>query len=268
MMKKYGLIILTMGSLLLGGCTSQSEKASTSNSAKIEVKKQQSSKKESFLHSDSTDSKQLGRINTFNQKLRRRLGSEALLPAADGLTKQSNKLNIRYNGTDTEHSIFYSVGKKAKGFNDNSLAQETPYAEFSQKNYATTEAAAQQIDHRTAADFNGLPPVDLGHNIQGYLDAGAGQRYLSWNEGNWSLVIHAPAAQEQQLKNLAKQTVNLLEKYALPVPRLYGQVYFEVENQAGQRDQVITWQDEKTVYKLSAHNFTTAIKMVASMKEK
>ena len=32
-------------------------------------------------------------------------------------------------------------------------------------------------------------PVDLGYNITGYKQGAAGSCYLSWQEGNWSLVV-------------------------------------------------------------------------------
>lgn len=36
---------------------------------------------------------------------------------------------------------------------------------------------------------NGGQPVDLGYNITGYKQGAAGSSYLSWQEGNWSLVV-------------------------------------------------------------------------------
>lgn len=272
-MKKYGLIILAVGSILLAGCTSQSKKADDRNTTKVEMKKGQkgkggaqegAQKAADETHSNAACAKQQARISMFNKKLREKLG-DVLLPAADGLTSGNNRLNVSYSGDNDEYTISYSVGKKAKPLNEDSATQAAPYAEFTKKKYDTTEEAARQIDHRTVTDFGGLPTVDLGHNIQGYIETGAGQRYLYWNEGNWSLVVHATVGQEQDPKQLAKQTVSLLEEYALPLPRLYGQVSFEAGSQSEQCNQVISWQDEKTVFKLSARDFTTAVKMAASV---
>lgn len=269
-MRKCAIAILAASSLLITGCASQTKKRNTKNSTKTELEnkadKQRSSQKRASTTKSGKDfSEQTARIAVFNRKLRNVLRG-GMLPTTDGLNNGSNRLNIRYTGDVNNYAIFYSVGKKAKNFNDDNVAHEIPYAEFTKRTYSTTEEAAQQIEHRSTADFKGLPTVSLGHNIQGYLDAGAGQRYLNWNEGNWSFGVHATALQGEKLEQMSKQIVSLLEEHMLPVPRLYGQVSFEVGNQNGQRNQNIIWQDEKTVFKLSAHNFKTAIKMAASVK--
>ncbi|KRL38183.1 lipoprotein [Liquorilactobacillus uvarum DSM 19971] len=273
-MKKCAIVILAVSSLLLTGCTSQSNEAKTKGSTKIGIKnttkngsaKKKSAQKRTSAASGTKDSpKQTARITMLNRKLRTALGN-VLLPTADGLTSGSRTMNVRYDGDTANYAIFYSVGEKAKSFNADDVAQETPYAEFTKRTYNTTEEAAQQIEHKTSADFKGLSTIDLDHNIQGYLDARAGQRYLSWNEGNWSLTIYSTAAQEKKAEQMARKTVGLLERHVLPVPRLYGQVSFEADKQSGQHNQTIIWQDEKTVFKLSAYDFETAIKMVASVK--
>ena len=51
---------------------------------------------------------------------------------------------------------------------------------------------------------NGGQPVDLGYNITGYKQGAAGSSYLSWQEGNWSLVVRASNINGESPDDLAK----------------------------------------------------------------
>ena len=63
---------------------------------------------------------------------------------------------------------------------------------------------------------NGGQPVDLGYNITGYKQGAAGSSYLSWQEGNWSLVVRASNINGESPDDLAKNVVNILEQETLP----------------------------------------------------
>ncbi|KRL05788.1 hypothetical protein [Liquorilactobacillus oeni] len=284
MLNKYKLFLVPL-CLLLVGCSAQKnqgkEKQTATQASKVSQSQAKSSQTAAASQSSSATSKSsaanssssssqsqqqnTNRLAQFNQELKANL-KDTLIPQADGLATGSDKLNVRYQGNTANYTISYSVGAQAKEFNDSSISQEIPYAEFAKKTYSSADEAGQQINHQTASDSQGLPEIDLGHNIKGYLDSGAGQRYLSWNEGNWALRVHAAAVNNEDPQQLAKQTVELLETYRPPAPDPYGEVRFDTNTSYGSRNQVIVWQKGNTIYQLSGHSAETAIKMAASIK--
>ncbi|KRN10591.1 lipoprotein [Liquorilactobacillus mali KCTC 3596 = DSM 20444] len=249
--------------------SSNSSQKSSSKKSSASVAKSSSSVKNAISSSTSSSSDSsvasTNRLSTFNQQLRKALGT-VILPTVDGLGTGSDKLNVRYEGNQANYTISYSVGSVARQFNDTAITSEIPYVQLKKTSYSTSSEASAQVDYVSQDDLQGLPTIDLGHNITGYEDAGAGQRYLSWHEGKWSLMVHAAAVNQQNPKPLATNIVNMLESYRLPAPTQYGAIRADVASSYGSRNQVITWQQNNVVYQLSAHDITTAIKMAASMK--
>lgn len=244
--------------------TSQASKQTTSSSKQSSTAKASSSASTQSSTKATTTTNGTTRLATLNQQLTKALGN-VLLPQTDGLTSGSQQLNVRYQGSQANYTVSYSVGQTAHAFNSQAVAKETPYATVTKKTYASNQAAAQAIGHRNASDDKGLPTVDLGHQITGYLGSGAGQRYITWNEGQWSLQVHTYITQNDLGVALAKQTVNTLESYYLPAPKSVGSIELEAISTDGLR-QVIQWQAGRVVYKVSAHDATTAIKLAASMQ--
>ncbi|WP_457951154.1 hypothetical protein [Lactiplantibacillus pentosus] len=244
--------------------TSQAAKQTTSSSKQSSTAKASSSASTQSSTKATTTTNGTTRLATLNQQLTKALGN-VLLPQTDGLTGGSQQLNVRYQGSQANYTVSYSVGQTAQAFNSKSVAKETPYATVNKKTYASNQAAAQAIGHRNASDDKGLPTVDLGHQITGYLGSGAGQRYITWNEGQWSLQVHTYITQNDLGVALAKQTVNTLESYYLPAPKSVGSIHLEAISTDGLQ-QVIQWQAGRVVYKVSAHDATTAIKLAASMQ--
>ncbi|WP_258023179.1 hypothetical protein [Lactiplantibacillus plantarum] len=203
----------------------------------------------------------------MNQQLTKTLGKQALVPQVDGLTSGSSKLNMRYSGDAANYTIHYSVGQQAQPFNATAVVDETAYATVTKTTYATTNAAAQQVGYRDNKSTAGLPTVDLGHQITAHIDAGAGQRYIMWNEGRWSLTVHANMMHEDAGVALAKQAVATFEQVYLPAPQSVGAITFDaISSGSGPLDQVIQWQAGKVVYQVKAQEMATAIKMAASMQ--
>lgn len=286
--KKSSLLLILLLASLLTACGNQKQAASSSkkvtseqtSAGKRSKTSQKSSSKQSSIVTASTSQKASSasksssssnnnvnttRLSTFNQQLHNALG-DVLLPTVDGLGTGSDKLNVRYEGNQANYTISYSVGRVARQFNDAAISTEIPYVQLKKTSYGTLNDASAQVAYVSQTDLNGLPTIDLGHNMIGYEDAGAGQRYLSWHEGKWSLTVHATAVNQQDPQPLAVQIVNLLESYRLPAPTQYGAIKADVGNSYGSRNQVITWQQNNVVYQLSAHDITTAVKMAASMK--
>jgi hypothetical protein len=106
----------------------------------------------------------------------------------------------------------------------------------------------------------------LGDELTGTIDAGAGQQYLSWYEGNWFLTVHATTVNQEDPQSLAKEAVSFLAKNSLPAPENYGRVSFQTAIVDRQRDQLIIWQKGNAVYQLQTHTPQTALKMAVSIK--
>lgn len=283
--------------LLLAGCGSGTKQKDVAKNSSTSVKTEQTSSHKAKKHASSStsskktsssvkDSSQTGsngstgsnnngnqggghseaptnnepRLVTINSALNRTLG-HVLLPQADGLGQGSANLNARTTGDSANYTVYYSVGNRPLPVNDPAVQNEIPYATVSKKTYGSVAAAKASINYRSGAGEEGLPKVDLGHNISGTIDSGAGNRYLHWNEGQWSLVVHAAAVNGEEPTAKAKQVVELLEKYYLPAPKTVASGEFEVSG--GNK---LTWQDQTTVYSVTGPSLETIIIMAASMK--
>ncbi|WP_294545198.1 hypothetical protein [uncultured Limosilactobacillus sp.] len=205
------------------------------------------------------------RLTAFNQSMRSKLGKNVLLPTTSGLSTSNGHLNVRYSGNADSYTIYYSVGYTAKSLNDATLSSQIPYLVFNKKTYASQSAAAQAIRNYDL-DTSGLATVDLGHGIKGMIDAGAGQRYLTWKEGKWQLTVHAAAVNGEDPLPTAQHIVALLEQYYLPAPDDRGTGTFEVSVGDGERPQVLTWMRGNVVYTMEAHSTDTLVQMAASLK--
>lgn len=188
------------------------------------------------------------------------------MPTTPGLATTNGHLNVRYSGNASSYTIYYSVGYTAKRLNDPTLSSQTPYLILSKKTYASKAAAAQAIRHYDDSSTAGLPTVDLGHGLTGTIDAGAGQRYLTWKEGHWQLTVHAAAVNGEDPVPTARHIVELLEQFYLPAPDDRGTGTFEVSVGDGQRPQVLTWMRGNVVYTMEAHSIDTLVQMAASFK--
>lgn len=294
-MKKFALAIpVVLLSLTLAACgnsnATESSSSSSNHNTKVNVTKNTSSDNSSSDNPSSDNSSSSAnsnssssvnnssatsttnvkvnatssRLNQLNKQLTTALGNIAL-PQADGLENGSNNLNIRYTGNTSNYQIFYSVGNQPTTFNNPTLKQQNAYAILQKQTYGSKSDAEAQINYLPKSVNQGLPSVDLGSGITGYRDSGAGNIHLLWNEGHWSLSVHAINIKNQDPEPLAKQIVSLLNQYSLPAPDKVGQINFDVNINPGARDQIISWQDGNVVYSITAHDPVTAIKMAASI---
>lgn len=271
-MKKTRLLIFGVLAILLAGCgnnqaTSKKDtvKNSTTTSAKKESKKKQassSSKKDKSQTDQTTQvTPTVTRLQQLNTDLIKVLG-QIPLPQVDGLSADHDKVNVRYIGDNKNYSIYYSLGYSAYPFNDEHLKQHIPYAVLSKKTYDNQAQARENIRYFDVTQSQDLPKVDLGYNIEGVLDSGAGQSYLEWNEGNWSLSVHASAYNGQEAIPTGKQIVSLLEQNMLPAPNDRGSFVVDMTT-----DEVtLMWMKENVVYTLEGKDLNTMVLMAASLK--
>lgn len=275
-MKLYKLGGILLLSLVLVGCNNgNSSKQSSNNESKTDM--QNSSSSSSSATSSSTTSQESASttsgannsqsdgqsydFSSLTQDLSSKL-SDTLLPQNSGLSDTSKNIHIRYNGNSADSNIYYSVGNDALALNDASIKAETPYALLTKRSYSSASDAQSHLDYTSASEIKGLPKVNLGHSIIGHTQSGAGQQYISWNEGNWSISVHGSPVNNTTPKKLAISSVDMFESYSLPAPNTQGVVKFNV----GSSSQVITWQAGSVVYRLKANDPAVAIRMAASMK--
>lgn len=291
---KGKILIMLAASLLLTGC-SQSNKSTSSESAASSSKvnqKSSSSKKASSKSSSvkksassslsssisksssSASSKASGwnqttsnaaRLSTFNSEIKKQLGS-VLLPSVTGLASDSGYLNVRYSGNSSSYKVYYSVGYAAKTLNDPSLSGQTSYLVLTKQTYTSASAAQAAVENiQSKSNLQGLPTTNLGSGITAWTDAGAGQRYVTFNEGNWQFTVHGAAVNGEDAEATAKNLVTLLNSYYLPAPDK-GKGTFEASVADGETPQTLTWAKGSSLYKLQAHSTNTLIKTAASLK--
>ncbi|CCK83608.1 Putative uncharacterized protein [Lactobacillus equicursoris 66c] len=288
---KGKILIMLAASLLLTGC-SQGNKSTSSESAtgssKVSQKSSSSQKASSksssvkksvsssstSASSSSASSKASGwnqttsnaaRLSTFNSEIKKQLGS-VLLPSVTGLASDSGYLNVRYSGNSSSYKVYYSVGYTAKTLNDPSLSGQTPYLVLTKRTYASASAAQAAVENvQSKNNLQGLPTTNLGSGITAWTDAGAGQRYVTFNEGNWQFTVHGAAVNGEDAEATAKNLVALLNSYYLPAPDK-GKGTFEVSVADGEIPQTLTWAKGSSLYKLQAHSTDTLIKTAASLK--
>ena len=288
---KGKILIMLAASLLLTGC-SQSNKSTSSESAagsskvsqKSSSSKKASSKSSSVKKSASSSStsksrssasskasgwnqttSNAARLSTFNSEIKKQLGS-VLLPSVTGLASDSGYLNVRYSGNSSSYTVYYSVGYAAKTLNDPSLSGQTPYLVLTKQTYASASAAQAAVENvQSKSNLQGLPTTNLGSGITAWTAAGAGQRYVTFNEGNWQFTVHGAAVNGEDAEATAKNLVALLNSYYLPAPDK-GKGTFEVSVADGEIPQTLTWAKGSSLYKLQAHSTDTLIKTAASLK--
>ncbi|KRK86593.1 hypothetical protein [Lentilactobacillus sunkii] len=271
-MKLYKLGGVLLLSLILVGCgNTNSSKQNSNNESKTDMQNsssqaqssstsQQSASTTSGADGSQSDSQSYD-FSSLTKDLSSKL-TDTLLPQESGLSNTSKNVHIRYSGNSANSTIYYSLGNDALAVNDASVKSETPYAVLAKRSYSSSTEAQNHLDYTAASEIKGLPKVDLGHSIVGHMQSGAGQEYISWNEGNWSISVHGSPVNNTTPKKLAVSSVNMFENYALPAPNTQGVVKFNV----GTSSQVITWQDGSVVYRLKANDPAVAIRMAASMK--
>lgn len=284
-MYKQLFSILLLGTVMLSGCQNQTSSKTTKEASTISTTSQQTktsqkqTSQQSSATSQSVKTKQQTQVQSFtaaptalkgsrieqlNQQVKRQLGENILLPQVDGLADKTDNINVRAQGNSNNYSVYYSVGNQQRAFNDPILKNEIPYAALYKTTYQTAAQAKQQVLYRPAE--TGLPTVDLGYNLQGTVNSGAGQSAVHWIEGRWGLTVHAVSINGEDAKPLAKETVTTLEKNWLPIPNEYGAISLSVSAGYGQRPNIVTWQVDKVVYVLTTHDPKTAITLATHLK--
>ena len=280
-MKLYKIAAVATLALVLTGCASnqsdsknyKDESKAALNSkpthkhakAKTSTNTSSTSSEASSSSSSSSSSAETKSNNSF-ASLSSQLASKlpnTLIPQASGMNA-SQPVNIKYSGNSQNSKITYSLGQKNLPLNSAS-ASNNAYAVLTKKTYASASAAKQAVDFQPASSVKGLPKVSLSHSITGHTQSGAGQEYISWNEGRWSISVHGSKVNNTNPKSTAVSAVNMFEQYSLPAPESVGTVKL-LAGDTTNLSQDVKFQKGNQVYTLKANTASAAIAMAASMK--
>ncbi|MEK5233744.1 hypothetical protein MHB42_18780 [Lysinibacillus sp. FSL K6-0232] len=169
------------------------------------------------------------------------LNMPTTLPVAEGAF-----LTATTKVEENQVEIIFYESKEDLPINDIRLKNSaTVICRLLVKQYQSMEGASTQVAFDNFSQ-NGGQEVDLGYNITGYQDAGAGSLWTGWNEGRWALATHTRTDNPEAGTQLAKQAVEYLESHMLPIPKQYGMAQLDVY----QSGNLIVWQDEQLVYTL------------------
>ncbi len=198
--------------------------------------------------STTQTSKMSSSSSSSNDKIANKLGNEKL-PQSNGLDSNQS-VNAKLDGNKTNFTISY-------------LNNGSTYATYTKHTYESDSAAMQQVGYQAAANVAGLPSVNLGYNVVGHSDKGAGQEYIQANFGNWSLLTHGSnfGKNNGAATTKGKTVVSYIQNHNLPVPESKGSITAEIDGSA-----TITWQMGNDVYSIKANSLNTALEMVTSLK--
>lgn len=160
--------------------------------------------------------------------------------------------------------ILYYAEDHGITVNDTVVNDLQPIASFEKKSYASNDEAANAVNQIID---NGGRQIDLGYGITGYQQGAAGSSYLSWQEGNWSLVVRASNIGGEVAEPLAKEAVAYLETAMLPAPQSRGQISLTAGTSDSYQNNSVVWQEGTIVYTIQHFDALQALKMTVSTNQ-
>lgn len=279
MKKQIGFAATVAALLLMAGCQNSASSNSQSNSESLysrssQVKESSQSRilkkaasKKSSSSSASAGSQAPSSKQTRFAKLNSQLSKQVAnlpLPSVSGLDSGEDHVNVRYAKKGNTVTVYYSVGNSAKKFNDSSLKKQLPYLVYSQESNLSDSQMDEAINYQASA--TGLPTVKLDNIVTATEQAGAGQRYLTWNNDNWSLTVHASAVNNQKPKPTANKLIKYISEYGLPKVDGKASIMVDVGQSYGSLNNQMYFKKNGKLYHLQAHSLKTMIKMAASIQ--
>ncbi|QQP70561.1 hypothetical protein JHE06_01695 [Carnobacterium sp. CS13] len=231
-----------------------SSQETTSQSSQSESSIEENSSSEMTSQSSDSAAENSGEqaVDLTQQEVLEAIGNELYTDAPIKLPKQlpmkeGKHLSATASSKSGMYAIVFYESDEPIPINNEQLTDGTSSAEeiarLTVQQYPSQKEADEQIAHQTFSEQGGQE-VDLGYDIKGYQDAGAGSVYTGWNEGQWALASHARTENSEQGAALAKEAVEFLENNLLPIPDQHGFAHLDAE----QGDNRILWQDRMTVY--------------------
>ncbi|WP_312753543.1 hypothetical protein [Rummeliibacillus suwonensis] len=214
--------------------------------------------------SETINNEQVDIINTIKKQLKTDLPVKlpTFLPLKDG-----KYLTATTKGEKNKYTVtFYETDQKVK-INDPSLkklSQKSRIASYKVVKYDSVQKANEVISFENFSKAGGQK-VNLGHNIIGYQDAGAGALWTGWNEGRWALATHTRTTKPEQGLELAKQAVDFLEDNMLPIPKPNGSIHLDAISPSTENN--VKWQNNNTVFTVEkVKEPIDALKIATSIK--
>ncbi|MGN4123804.1 hypothetical protein ACMGD3_02055 [Lysinibacillus sphaericus] len=249
MTKRLLLPLLLISASLVGACT-------TDNDGNTKIQNSQQEENHQNDKTDTSETKSEETVAAITQaealkNVKEQLETEVAvvlpkeLPITEGTFLTAT---TKVEGTQVEIVFFES--EKYMPINDIKLKNSTDatvIAKLLVTQYGSVAEASEQIAFEDYSQYGGQQ-VDLGYNIKGYQDAGAGSVWTGWNEGRWALAAHTRTDNPQAGVKLAKQAVKYLETHTLPIPNQNGFAHLDVYKSGN----LIVWQDGKLVYALDS----------------
>lgn len=168
-------------------------------------------------------------------------------------------------GKNNYSIVFYESDKNVK-INDPSLRKapkKSIIAKYKVIKYIDLNKVNTEISYEDFSKVGGQK-VNLGHQIIGYQDAGAGALWTSWNEGRWALATHTRATKPEQGLELAKKAVEFLETNTLPVPKPNGSIHLDAIKST---ENNVKWQNNNIVFSVEkVQDPIDALKIATSVK--
>ncbi|EOH96308.1 hypothetical protein [Enterococcus pallens] len=266
-MKKYLVLVSTL--LLLAACggspavddSSSSQESSTSVSSSSSQTKESSKQSETTKQSTSSSTTTASQEPAGDNELQQAYPNEQM-PSAS-VVGNAQTISMAASEANNTLTVSYYNTESKLPLNDPQLQNQTPIAQFQRTTYASSAEARNAV----APTFDeGGQAVDLGYNITGYQQSGAGSSYLSWQEGNWNLTVQAININGEDPLPLAQKVVEYLETAFLPVPKDAGQITLSVTG-GGYESNVVAWQVDTTVYKTMHTDALSSLQMAVSMKD-
>ncbi|PJO44786.1 hypothetical protein [Lysinibacillus xylanilyticus] len=260
-MKKILFISMLLSFSIISACSDKEEKTNEPDKSQEEQKSNEPNKSQEAHQSNENQqeqtktnkgntvasNKQAGALKNIKSQLNTNLPITLPkgLPISDG-TFLTATTKVEANQVEV---LFYE-SKEVLPINDLKLKNSqtaTVIARLVVKQYQNTKEANEQIAFVNFSQ-NGGQEVDLGYNIKGYQDVGAGSLWTGWNEGRWALATHTRTDNSEAGLKLAKQAVQFLETHMLPIPKQNGFARLDVYKSGN----IIVWQNEKLVYTLDS----------------
>lgn len=236
--------------------TSQSSTKSSSSETKT-------SESQSAVKSDNnTPAKQADVVlNQLNKEFPNNQLPQAILTSqtAEYLTAATTSAADQGN-----FRILYYAEDHGIAVNDLAVNDLQPIASFEKKSYGSNDEAAGAVNQIID---NGGRQIDLGYGITGYQQGAAGSSFLSWQEGNWSMVVRASNIGGEVAEPLAKEAVAYLETAMLPAPQNVGQISLTASISDSYQNNSVVWQKGTTVYTIQHFDALQALKMTVSTNQ-
>lgn len=203
--------------------------------------------------------------NELNDEILEKIAVDFDVKLPEGVPVSADKkVSATVESDANYYEIAYFETEESLTLNSKSLVDEGAVLRIIGRAYDTSEEANQQVGYEAIQD--GMPEIDLGHDITGYQDAGAGSVFTTWHEGRWSFTMRAANDElgRGEGEELAIEIVNKLENQKLPIPRRNGAGMLN----SGKNNEVeanrLAWQDGDVLYEVYMNDALQLIDLVTN----